>query len=155
MFYCLKPNLSFPRFYILEGFKEVTRQVKNKTLLIILHTSYYMKMPFFIFSSSHLRSRLSQQGRCVVTVQLSDEELAADDRGVDYFLLFAGSTQRHLTSTLRSSHDTLQALCPGEPPPQPSLHSPGYSQQEERDSNPHICELTSLLFSNFHFQWIK
>ncbi|XP_008403048.1 A-kinase anchor protein 13 isoform X7 [Poecilia reticulata] len=52
------------------------------------------------------------QGRCVVTVQLSDEELAADDRGVDYFLLFAGSTQRHLTSTLRSSHDTLQALCP-------------------------------------------
>uniref|UniRef100_A0A3B5MIS8 DBB domain-containing protein n=1 Tax=Xiphophorus couchianus TaxID=32473 RepID=A0A3B5MIS8_9TELE len=51
-------------------------------------------------------------GRCVVTVQLSDEELAADDRGVDYFLLFAGSTQRHLTSTLRSSHDTLQALCP-------------------------------------------
>ncbi|XP_038148804.1 A-kinase anchor protein 13 isoform X2 [Cyprinodon tularosa] len=51
-------------------------------------------------------------GRCVVTVQLSDEELAADDEGVDYFLLFAGSTQRHLTSTLRSSHDTLQALCP-------------------------------------------
>ncbi|XP_035992138.1 A-kinase anchor protein 13 isoform X3 [Fundulus heteroclitus] len=52
------------------------------------------------------------QGRCVVTVQLSDEELAADDKGLDYFLLFAGSTQRHLTSTLRSSHDTLQALCP-------------------------------------------
>ncbi|MED6241274.1 hypothetical protein ATANTOWER_006116 [Ataeniobius toweri] len=51
-------------------------------------------------------------GRCVVTVQLSDEELAADGRGVDYFLLFSGSTQRHLTSTLRSSHDTLQALCP-------------------------------------------
>ncbi|XP_074522101.1 A-kinase anchor protein 13 [Halichoeres trimaculatus] len=51
-------------------------------------------------------------GRCVLTVQLSDEELAAHDEGVDYFLLFAGSTQRHLTSTLRSSHDTLQALCP-------------------------------------------
>lgn len=49
-------------------------------------------------------------GRCVITVQLADEELAED--GVDYFLLFAGSTQRHLTSTLRSSHDTLQALCP-------------------------------------------
>ncbi|XP_070708917.1 A-kinase anchor protein 13 isoform X2 [Pempheris klunzingeri] len=51
-------------------------------------------------------------GQCVVTVQLADEELAADEEGVDYFLLFAGSTQRHLTSTLRSSHDTLQALCP-------------------------------------------
>ncbi|XP_039998623.1 A-kinase anchor protein 13 isoform X2 [Xiphias gladius] len=51
-------------------------------------------------------------GRCVITVQLADEELAADGEGVDYFLLFAGSTQRHLTSTLRSSHDTLQAVCP-------------------------------------------
>ncbi|XP_040907606.1 A-kinase anchor protein 13 isoform X2 [Toxotes jaculatrix] len=51
-------------------------------------------------------------GRCVITVQLTDEELAADEEGVDYFLLFAGSTHRHLTSTLRSSHDTLQAVCP-------------------------------------------
>ncbi|XP_051796912.1 A-kinase anchor protein 13 isoform X3 [Acanthochromis polyacanthus] len=51
-------------------------------------------------------------GHCVITVQLADEELAADEEGVDYFLLFAGSTQRHLTSTLRSSHDTLEALCP-------------------------------------------
>lgn len=51
-------------------------------------------------------------GRCVITVQLTDEELAADEEGVDYFLLFAGSTQRHLTSTLRSNHDTLHALCP-------------------------------------------
>lgn len=49
-------------------------------------------------------------GRCVITVQLTDE--AADDEGVDYFLLFAGSTQRHLTSTLRTDHDTLHALCP-------------------------------------------
>ncbi|XP_044226466.1 A-kinase anchor protein 13 isoform X4 [Thunnus albacares] len=51
-------------------------------------------------------------GQCVITVQLTDEELAADEEGVDYFLLFAGSTQRHLTGTARSSHDTLQALCP-------------------------------------------
>ncbi|KAM8895086.1 A-kinase anchor protein 13 isoform 2-T3 [Spinachia spinachia] len=51
-------------------------------------------------------------GRCVITVQLADGELAAEKESVDYFLLFAGSTQRHLTSTLRSSHDTLQALCP-------------------------------------------
>nr|XP_057934775.1 A-kinase anchor protein 13 isoform X3 [Doryrhamphus excisus] len=51
-------------------------------------------------------------GRCMITVQLADEELAVDEEGGDYFLLFAGSTQRHLTSTLRSGHDTLQALCP-------------------------------------------
>ncbi|XP_028444724.1 A-kinase anchor protein 13 isoform X3 [Perca flavescens] len=51
-------------------------------------------------------------GGCVIKVQLTDEELAADEGGVDYFLLFAGSTQRHLTSTLRSSNDTLEALCP-------------------------------------------
>ncbi|XP_054625785.1 A-kinase anchor protein 13 isoform X2 [Dunckerocampus dactyliophorus] len=51
-------------------------------------------------------------GRCVITVQLAHEELALDEEGGDYFLLFAGSTQRHLTSTLRSGHDTLQALCP-------------------------------------------
>ncbi|XP_056871047.1 A-kinase anchor protein 13 isoform X5 [Takifugu flavidus] len=51
-------------------------------------------------------------GRCVLTVQLTEEEVAADDGHVDYFLLFVGSTQRHLTSTLRSNHDTLQALCP-------------------------------------------
>lgn len=60
----------------------------------------------------------SLQGRCVITVQLADEELdaaAKEEEGVDFFLLFAGSTQRHLTSTFRSSHDTLQALCPGEP----------------------------------------
>ncbi|XP_077419402.1 uncharacterized protein LOC144050206 isoform X3 [Vanacampus margaritifer] len=55
-------------------------------------------------------------GHCVITVQLTDEELAVDEGGAaptaDYFLLFAGSTQRHLSSTLRSGHDTLQALCP-------------------------------------------
>lgn len=46
-------------------------------------------------------------------MQLTEEEVAADDGHMDYFLLFVGSTQRHLTSTLRSNHDTLQALCPG------------------------------------------
>ncbi|KAJ0001961.1 hypothetical protein NQD34_001757, partial [Periophthalmus magnuspinnatus] len=51
-------------------------------------------------------------GRCVVTVQLTDEELAVADERHKYFLLFNGSTKRHLTSTHRSSHDTLQALCP-------------------------------------------
>ncbi|XP_024911646.1 A-kinase anchor protein 13 [Cynoglossus semilaevis] len=61
--------------------------------------------------------KLNQQqaplyGQCVITVQLNDDELAADEEGVDYFLLFAGTTQRHLSSTQRISHDTLQAVCP-------------------------------------------
>ncbi|XP_077476026.1 uncharacterized protein LOC144089059 isoform X3 [Stigmatopora argus] len=56
-------------------------------------------------------------GRCMITVQLTDDELAMEGVGAaaaacNYFLLFAGSTQRHLSSTLRSGHDTLQALCP-------------------------------------------
>ncbi|CAG03107.1 unnamed protein product [Tetraodon nigroviridis] len=53
---------------------------------------------------------------------LTEEEVAADDGDVDYFLSFVGSTQRHLTSTLRSSHDTLEALCPGKPPHSFSCH---------------------------------
>ncbi|CAL8246290.1 unnamed protein product [Lota lota] len=49
-------------------------------------------------------------GQCLITVKLDAEEQGEED--VEYFLLFAGSTQRHLTSTLRASQDTLQALCP-------------------------------------------
>ncbi|XP_061670749.1 A-kinase anchor protein 13 isoform X2 [Syngnathoides biaculeatus] len=56
-------------------------------------------------------------GCCTITVQLTDEELAMDEEGgaattANYFLLFAGSMQRHLSSTLRITHDTLQAVCP-------------------------------------------
>lgn len=85
-------------------------------MLFFLLSSFLVPFTFltsfhFLFSFS-----LSMQGRCVIAVQLTDEELAAEDEGVDYFLLFAGSTQRHLTSTLRSNHDTLHALCPGKPP---------------------------------------
>lgn len=85
-------------------------------MLFFLLSSFLVPFTFltsfhFLFSFS-----VSMQGRCVIAVQLTDEELAAEDEGVDYFLLFAGSTQRHLTSTLRSNHDTLHALCPGKPP---------------------------------------
>ncbi|XP_037401066.1 A-kinase anchor protein 13 isoform X3 [Pygocentrus nattereri] len=54
-------------------------------------------------------------GSCVLTVQLSDEELCQGEEGREYaelFLVFTGSTQRHLSSTRRVSHDTLQAVCP-------------------------------------------
>lgn len=76
-----------------------------------------MSLKNFFLSLFPLAVGLSLQGQCVIWVQLADEELVGDEEGVDYFLLFAGSTQRHLTSTLRSSHDTLQAVCPGKPYP--------------------------------------
>lgn len=86
--------------------------------LYFCRSNFLGALSFLFFlppSSSCLSLSPSLQGRCVITVQLTDDELAADEEGVDYFLLFVGSTQRHLTSTLRSSHDTLQALCPGKP----------------------------------------
>ncbi|XP_067301287.1 A-kinase anchor protein 13 [Pseudorasbora parva] len=52
-------------------------------------------------------------GKCVLTVQLCDEALREGEQGeVQFFLLFTGSTQRHLTSTLKLNHGTLQAVCP-------------------------------------------
>ncbi|XP_057188570.1 A-kinase anchor protein 13 isoform X2 [Triplophysa rosa] len=52
-------------------------------------------------------------GNCVLTVHLDDEVLREGEQGeVKLFLLFTGSSQRHLTSTLRVDHTTLQAVCP-------------------------------------------
>ncbi|XP_054475522.1 A-kinase anchor protein 13 [Anoplopoma fimbria] len=57
-------------------------------------------------------------GECVLTVQLDDGDVCRaegeedEDEEAEFYLLFAGSTQRHLTSTLRVSHVTLQAVCP-------------------------------------------
>ncbi|KAJ8412928.1 hypothetical protein AAFF_G00105100 [Aldrovandia affinis] len=51
-------------------------------------------------------------GECLLTVQLCDEERLDDEEDVEFYLLFSGTTQRHLTSTLRISHVTLQAICP-------------------------------------------
>ncbi|KAG7468181.1 hypothetical protein MATL_G00140090 [Megalops atlanticus] len=51
-------------------------------------------------------------GECLLTVQLCDEERFRDEEDVEFYLLFSGTTQRHLTTTLRISHVTLQAVCP-------------------------------------------
>ncbi|KAM9568318.1 A-kinase anchor protein 13 isoform 17-T17 [Salvelinus alpinus] len=51
-------------------------------------------------------------GECLLTVQLGDEDNLEDEEDVEFYLLFAGTNQRHLTSTLRISHVTLQAVCP-------------------------------------------
>ncbi|KAI4905107.1 hypothetical protein NFI96_000629 [Prochilodus magdalenae] len=56
--------------------------------------------------------REQASGECVLTVQLNQEEYVEDEEDVEFYLLFAGTTQRHLTTTLRVSHVTLQAVCP-------------------------------------------
>lgn len=51
----------------------------------------------------------------MLTVHLGDEVLSEGEQSeVELFLLFTGSSQRHLTSTLRVDHTTLQAVCPGQ-----------------------------------------
>lgn len=50
----------------------------------------------------------------MLTVQLDDDDVGEEqEEEVEFYLLFLGSTQRHLASTLRVSHVTLQAVCPG------------------------------------------
>lgn len=51
-------------------------------------------------------------GECLLTVQLCEEECVEDEEDVEFYLLFAGTTQRHVSSTLKISHVTLQAVCP-------------------------------------------
>uniref|UniRef100_A0A673L9S7 Uncharacterized protein n=1 Tax=Sinocyclocheilus rhinocerous TaxID=307959 RepID=A0A673L9S7_9TELE len=55
---------------------------------------------------------LNGPGECLLTVQLCEEECVEDEEDVEFYLLFAGSTQRHVSSTLKVSHVTLQAVCP-------------------------------------------
>ncbi|XP_030587072.1 A-kinase anchor protein 13-like isoform X2 [Archocentrus centrarchus] len=54
-------------------------------------------------------------GECVLTVQLDDEHSAEqqEEEEGEFYLIFSGSTQRHVSSTLRVSSITLQAMCPG------------------------------------------
>uniref|UniRef100_A0A3P8UPF5 Uncharacterized protein n=1 Tax=Cynoglossus semilaevis TaxID=244447 RepID=A0A3P8UPF5_CYNSE len=65
------------------------------------------------------------QGQCVLTVQLNNddvsraegeeperEEVEVEEEEVEFYCLFSGSTQRHVTSTVRVSRVTLQAVCP-------------------------------------------
>ncbi|KAI5617203.1 A-kinase anchor protein 13 isoform X8 [Silurus asotus] len=66
----------------------------------------------FLEVSIPLSGTKISQGECVLTVQLSEEECVEDEEDVEFYLLFSGSTQRHLTTTLRLGHVTLQAVCP-------------------------------------------
>ncbi|XP_051975678.1 A-kinase anchor protein 13-like isoform X3 [Xyrauchen texanus] len=51
-------------------------------------------------------------GECLLTVQLCEEECVEEEEDVEFYLLFAGSKQRHVSSTLKISHVMLQAMCP-------------------------------------------
>ncbi|XP_012815017.2 A-kinase anchor protein 13 isoform X4 [Xenopus tropicalis] len=50
-------------------------------------------------------------GDCVLTVQLTEESELVDD--VVFFLLFVGSTSKHLTSTRKVNSATLETITPG------------------------------------------
>ncbi|NP_001084661.1 A-kinase anchoring protein 13 S homeolog [Xenopus laevis] len=50
-------------------------------------------------------------GDCVLTVQLTEERELVDD--VVFFLLFVGSTSKHLTSTRKVNSATLETITPG------------------------------------------
>ncbi|XP_008568239.1 PREDICTED: A-kinase anchor protein 13 [Galeopterus variegatus] len=54
---------------------------------------------------------LVQQGDCVVTVLLAEEDKVEDD--VVFYLVFSGSTLHHCTSTRKVSSDTLETIAPG------------------------------------------
>ncbi|XP_053740847.1 A-kinase anchor protein 13 isoform X3 [Synchiropus splendidus] len=54
-------------------------------------------------------------GECVLTVQLDeddDDTHAARAEEAEFYLLFAGSNRRHISSTVRVGRVTLQAVCP-------------------------------------------
>uniref|UniRef100_A0A3Q1EUR8 Uncharacterized LOC110966318 n=1 Tax=Acanthochromis polyacanthus TaxID=80966 RepID=A0A3Q1EUR8_9TELE len=53
-------------------------------------------------------------GECVLTVQLDHEDVnnVEEEEEVEFYLIFSGSTQRHVSSTLPVNHFTLQAVCP-------------------------------------------
>lgn len=73
----------------------------------------------YMFSTITVVFGVFLQGKCVLTVELDDNEACPSDQGeeeedtAEFYLLFSGSTQRHLTSTIQVSHVTLQAVCPG------------------------------------------
>ncbi|MBN3310824.1 AKP13 protein, partial [Amia calva] len=52
------------------------------------------------------------QGECLLTVQLCEEDRFDKEDDVEFYLFFAGTSQRHLTSTQRVNHVTLHAICP-------------------------------------------
>ncbi|KAI9523074.1 hypothetical protein NQZ68_031163, partial [Dissostichus eleginoides] len=78
--------------------------------------SVYFAVVFVVYCHRLHKSTLDDSpGECVLTVHLEEDDVCRaedEEEKVEFYLLFSGSTQRHLTSTLRVSHVTLQAVCP-------------------------------------------
>lgn len=55
---------------------------------------------------------LASQGDCVLTVSLTEQRELEDD--AVFYLLFAGSTLKHLASTRKVDAATLETVTPGE-----------------------------------------
>ncbi|XP_051560253.1 A-kinase anchor protein 13-like isoform X2 [Myxocyprinus asiaticus] len=94
-------------------------------------------------------------GLCVLTVQLCDEVLVEGEQGeVEFFLLFTGSTQSHLTSTLKVNHATLQAVCPAHNCCESvlvTLCSAGKDGFIQSLSSKHLCFVQDLAFDMAQF----
>uniref|UniRef100_A0A8C5MQD8 Uncharacterized protein n=1 Tax=Leptobrachium leishanense TaxID=445787 RepID=A0A8C5MQD8_9ANUR len=67
--------------------------------------------PQFITSSFSQMTYLDF-GDCVLTVRLTKEK-ELEDCDADFYLLFAGSTLNHLTSTRKVNSETLETVTPG------------------------------------------
>ncbi|MFT7813943.1 A-kinase anchor protein 13-like isoform X1 [Arapaima gigas] len=88
-------------------------------------------------------------GESLLTVQLCDGELNLDEREVEFYLLFTGSTQRHLATTLRSSRATLQTICPSHDccePVQVTLCASRPGQPMEPVAEGRLCFVQDLAF---------
>ncbi|XP_051947996.1 A-kinase anchor protein 13-like isoform X2 [Xyrauchen texanus] len=94
-------------------------------------------------------------GKCLLTVQICDEELIEEEQDkVEFFLLFTGSTQRHLTSTIKVNHVTLQAVCPAHnccESVRVTLCSAGLDGFIQSLSSEHLCFVQDLAFDMAQF----
>ncbi|XP_047666584.1 A-kinase anchor protein 13 isoform X3 [Tachysurus fulvidraco] len=92
-------------------------------------------------------------GSCVLTVQLGDGELC-EREDAEFFLIFTGSTQRHVSSTLRISHDTLQLVCPAHDRCESvvvSLYSGGSDGLVHHPSSEQMCFVQDLALDMAQF----
>ncbi|XP_056138409.1 A-kinase anchor protein 13-like [Lampris incognitus] len=98
-------------------------------------------------------------GECVLTVQLDNEEVrraeeVEEEEGVEFYLLFLGSNQRHLTTTFRVSRVTLQATCPAHDVCEPvlvTLCSARPSGQVDPCSQESFCYVQDLALDMANF----
>ncbi|CAL8357843.1 unnamed protein product [Lota lota] len=102
-------------------------------------------------------------GECVLTVCLEEDEACgpvddakSGDGGGEkvFYLLFSGSTQRHLTTTLQISNVTLQAVCPAHDACEQVVVTLCVARpdgQVDPQSQQHFCYVQDLALHMAHF----